>query len=321
VKKVASIAVALLLSVSAAHAQDAPARREPSAGDLATARNALKEGLALREKGDLPGSLGRLATAFDIVQTPVTAFELGKANMMVGKVLTASELFTKVGRMQKGMEESERSEEARRESARLVKELEPRIPSLRIKLTIPPVATAVVRVDDEKIALVKAGETVRVVDPGAHVVAAKAGDGPEQVVKIELAESETKDVALTPQWVEPKEPDHDASGKKIIYVKQTNPLTFVFFGLASASLVFDVFAGTQYVTRNGDVADHCTGKYCAAHIDEDIRAMQTWGLLFLVGGISTLTFVSVGTFFAANPSKEKVVVGVGPGTATLQGRF
>ncbi|MEA2751661.1 MAG: hypothetical protein QOI41_5804, partial [Myxococcales bacterium] len=57
---------------------------EPSAGDLATARSALKEGLALREKGDLLGALGRLTTAHDLVPTPVTAFELGKTHLLMG---------------------------------------------------------------------------------------------------------------------------------------------------------------------------------------------------------------------------------------------
>src|SRR5262245_27613937 len=111
----------------------APARHgEPSAGDLATARNALREGLSLREKGDLSGALGRFATAYDLVATPVTAFELGKTHMLLGHVLQAHELFKRVVRMPPSMEESQRSAVAREEANRLAADLEPRIPSLKI---------------------------------------------------------------------------------------------------------------------------------------------------------------------------------------------
>ena len=86
-------------SASPTRAHAAPGVAEPSAGDLATARSALKEGLALREKGDLVGALGRLTTAHDLVATPVTLFELGKTHLLMGHVLQAHELFIKIGRL------------------------------------------------------------------------------------------------------------------------------------------------------------------------------------------------------------------------------
>src|SRR5205085_4655531 len=119
------------------------------------------------------------------------------------KILQAQEHFQKVVRMPASMEESERSKVAREESARIAKELEPRIPSLKIKVKLPAGASAVVRVDDETVTL-SGAVTTRAVDPGSHDVVAKAGDGPEQHVRIEVVESEIKDVELTPQWIPPK---------------------------------------------------------------------------------------------------------------------
>src|SRR5438270_10599023 len=117
---IASLLVALVMSPAVATAAPpapapgpAPAHAEPSAGDLATARSALKEGLALREKGDLLGALGRFSTAFDLVQTPVTGFELGKTHLLLGHVLHAHELFKKIGRIPPALEESQRSAAAR----------------------------------------------------------------------------------------------------------------------------------------------------------------------------------------------------------------
>src|SRR5688572_24162174 len=70
--------------------------REPSPGDLMTARTALREGLLLREKGEVAQAQARLQSAYDLVPTPVTGFELAKTHMIAGHVLTAHELFKKV---------------------------------------------------------------------------------------------------------------------------------------------------------------------------------------------------------------------------------
>ncbi|HVJ92054.1 MAG TPA: hypothetical protein VM580_19770, partial [Labilithrix sp.] len=121
--RTAGLVLPVMMAVPSAHAQlppapspptaISPARREPTAGDLATARTALREGLALRDKGAVAEALPRLASAYDLVPTPVTGFELGKTHMMLGHTLHAHELFKKVLRMPPSMEESTRPQERR----------------------------------------------------------------------------------------------------------------------------------------------------------------------------------------------------------------
>ncbi len=317
----------------------APVRREPTAGDLATARTALREGLALREKGELAAALARLGSAYDLVPTPVTGFELGKTHMMLGHVLQAHELFKKVVRMPPSMEESTRSQTSREEAARLAKELEPRIPSLRLKLTLPPGASAEVKVDDETISLT-GPETLRAVEPGAHDVVAKAGDGPEEKKHVDVAESETKDVALAPTWVAPKAPPV-GKGRDVIYVRQTNPLAFVGFGIAAASLVVTTISAFVYVDARQDAIDRCGNRFCppatgrglipenaivdTTFQDENAR-YQISGALTIAGAVTTVVFVGVGIFGAARPVKERVVAGtvassLGLGRLGLSGTF
>lgn len=301
-------------------AATASAKREPTAGDLATARTALREGLSLREKGDLQGALARLGSAFDLVPTPVTGFELGKTHMMLGHVLQAHELFKKVVRMPPSMEESTRSQTSREEAARLAKELEPRIPSLRLKITLFEGASAIVKVDDEVIALTGA-ETLRAVDPGPHDVVAKAGEGPEEKAHVEVAESETKDVALAPKWVAPKVV---AGGKSrdVIYVRQTNSLAFIGFGMATAALIVTAVSGYIYVDARNDAKDKCGERYCppaqgrglipqTAVVDTGFQDQNTRyqlsGVFMIAGAVTTVVFVGVGIFGAARPVKERVV--------------
>lgn len=323
----------------AATAPVASTRREPTAGDLATARAALREGLVLRDKGALEDALARLASAYDLVPTPVTGFELGKTHMMLGHVLQAHELFKKVVRMAPSLEESTRSQTSRDEAARLARELEPRIPSLRLELTLPAEATAIVRVDDEEIPVTGA-VTMRAVDPGAHEIVAKAGDGPDEVLLVEVAEGEVKDVHLAPTWVPPKP---RPSGREIIYVRQTNPLAFIGFGIASAALVVTTVATFVYIDARDEAKDKCGASYCppapqdaaavsmGSVIDTSLRSetlrYQVSGAIMVAAGVTTLLFTGVGIFGAARPVKERVTTGatvrprVGLGGLGLAGTF
>jgi hypothetical protein len=338
-RPIAEVTLALVLALlrgGSAHAEPTPppspppghateARREPSAADMATARNALRDGLALREANDLPGALGRLTTAWDLVQTPVTGFELGKTHLMLGHVLQAHELFVKVGRMPTALEESSRSSTAREEAGRLATDLEPRIPSLRIHVTVPAGATAVLRVDDELVAL--AGPVIpRAVDPGAHQIVARAGDGPEQRVVVELKEGETKDVELAPKWVPPKVPA--AGTGPALYVRQTNPLVFVGFGAAGVGLVLTTVSLALAADASARVRSRCGDSFCPDTVDQvngPARERGGWLVVAAVSSIAAGSFLTMGIISATRPVRVKLVGGlepfVGPTGAGLAGRF
>ena len=312
----ASLVLGLLAGPRLAHA-------EPSAGDLATARSALKEGLALREKGDLVGALGRFTTAFDLVQTPVTGFELGKTHLLMGHVMQAHEMFQKIGRIPPVLEESERSAAARAEAIRLTADLEPRIPTLRLHVKLPPDATATVRIDDDPIVLT-GDVTPRAIDPGKHVVVARAGEGPEERVTIELAEGETKDIELAPQWIPPKVPE---GGKgQVVYLRQTNPLVFVGFIASSVTLTFTGVSAVLAVNAASRAHDGCGRDYCPQFVrNSDITIMSSWIVATVIAGGATLVFFTLGVVSIGKPTTERVVSEVkpyiGPGSAGLVGRF
>lgn len=315
------------LSAAVVHAAPpAAVGAEPTAGDLATARTALKEGLALREKGDLLGALGRFSTAWDLVQTPVTGFELGKTHMLMGHVLQARELFLKIGRLPPALEESQRSATAREEAQRLAADLEPRVPTLRITLEIPSGATAVVRIDDDPIALAGA-VTPRAVDPGKHVVVARAGDGPEQRVTLEIAEGETKDVHLAPQWVKPAVPVAPPGSGQVVYLRQTNPLVFVGFTVSSVALTITGVAAVLAVNAAGRARDRCGNDYCPQHVrDSDVTEMRSWLVVTGVAGATTIGFAALAVLSISKPTIEKVTTTgarpyVGPGSAGIIGTF
>jgi hypothetical protein len=314
------LAFTVLTATSFAFAQEP--RHEPSPADVHTARLALTEGLALREKGDQLGALGRLQTAFDLVATPITAFELGKTHMMLGHVLQAYELFNRVTRMEPRTDESARAKSSRMEAARLSSELEPRIPKLRIKVKlVEKDAVCSIRIDEETITT-KGEETLRAVDPGEHKIVAKAGDGPEQIVKVTVAESETKDVELAPKWVAPQ-PKPEGN---VFYAKRTNPLTLVGFSTAGAGLLLLNLSIPFYVSAEADLADKCGNDYCPpSTIGNERQDATLWGLTTIIGGAATFTGVCVGVYGLMNPVKEKFTTGstfrFGPGSVEWRGTF
>jgi hypothetical protein len=327
-RRVGAVLVALsLLAGGSARAQEAP-RHEPSAGDLATARTALKDGLALREKGDLEGALARLTTAWDLVQTPVTGFELGKAHMMLGHVMQAHEMFRRVERMPQSLEESSRSAAAREEAARLATDLEPRIPSLRIQVKLPTGATAVVRVDDDVITMT-GPVTPRAVDPGTHEVSARAGEGPEEKLTVEIKEGETRDVELAPQWVPPKPAPKPEPVKQVVIVRQTNPLVFVGYGLSSVSVALSGLSVFMAANAASSVRDACATSYCPPAADSDKTMFRRWVAVGAIAGAASIGFLVMGVIASSHPVEEKLTAGervrvrvhVGLGSAAIEGRF
>ncbi len=283
---------------------------------MAQARDALRDGVALREKGDLDGAAGKLRIAYGLVPTPITAFELGKTYQALGRILDARELFLSVKRIPRHFEETERSANARDESARLAAELTPRIPSLRIKVTLPANASALVRVDGDVVGA-EALTTPRRVNPGEHVVEAKAGDGPPQRVTVSVAEGETKDVSLEPQWIPPKL--QIGPGGKTVTLRSTSTLVYVGFGSAAAGallggalLYFGVTGSDRAIERCA--ADPADPKrvFCPP----DARSDLTGAGVVTVAGLVSLGFaaggVIMGVIGVANPRVERVQVGSAP---------
>lgn len=312
------VLVALLACLAGSRpalAQGSP--REPTSEDMAQARDALRDGVALREKGELPAAADKLKIAYNLVPTPITAFELGKVYEGLGRLLDARELFLSVKRIPRHFEETERSAAARDESARRADALTPRIPSLRVKLKLPPNASAVVRIDGDLVPA-EALATPRKVNPGVHVVEAKAGDGPPTKTEVTVPESETREIELAPVWVAPKL--QIGPGGKFVTLRYTSPLVYVGFGSAAVGAV--VGGALLYVgaTGAGRALDRCTTDpqdesraFCPQDARDDLNSASVAS----VAGLIALGFAAggaiMGVIGVANPRFERVQVGIAPG--------
>src|SRR3954467_5794820 len=111
------LAIVLSLSLAASVVVTAgPARAEPTAADSETALQLFKDGKALRESGDLAGALGKLRAAYALVQTPITALELGRTQMALGQLVEARDVLLTASRIPVRANESAKAGEARIEA-------------------------------------------------------------------------------------------------------------------------------------------------------------------------------------------------------------
>jgi hypothetical protein len=171
------------------------AHAEPSEGDMAQARELLREGLDLRDKGDLKTALDKLKAAHALAHTPITGFELGKAYLVAGKLVEAREAFLSIKRIPVRIEETDRSRSARSEADTLAEQLRGRIPTLHVRITGVAPDSVAVTVDGASIPT-EALEAPRYVNAGMHTVAARSTTGASTETQVELKEGETRDVEL-----------------------------------------------------------------------------------------------------------------------------
>ena len=183
------LAAAMMASSGGALAQTAP-----SAADLQSARAAFRQGMELRAAGKTAEALRPLRTAHDLAHTPITALELGRTLVTLGRVVEGTEVLLEVQRLPKAYDESARAAAARVEAEKLATESAARVATLRVVLEGAS-ADAQVQIDGEAVKLV-ALSVGRKLDPGPHTVVAANPRAPGATAKVDLKPGETQDTTL-----------------------------------------------------------------------------------------------------------------------------
>jgi hypothetical protein len=169
---------------------------EPSAAELASARDFLREGRELRAQNDHEGALKKFLAAYAIVPTPVTGLPVAEEQIALGQLVEARVTLGAIGRMKPPPDESEVGRQARETASTLLANLVPRIPVLEVKVTgavsgKQPTLT----IDDRAVPALSAEQGLRV-NPGAHTVVAKLAGKPDQTQTIEINENERRTIEL-----------------------------------------------------------------------------------------------------------------------------
>ena len=280
------------------------AMAEPSAVDKETARGRMTDGRSAREKGDLQGALKAFSGADALMHVPTTGLEVAKAQVALGLLVEARDTALRVARSKEVAGEPGPFKQARDAASAMTDELEARIPSVTLTLKgVPDGTTATVTIDDASVPSQALGQP-RKVDPGHHVIVAKAG-GPEAKQEIDLAEKDHKDVTLevvpgaapagpteattaptdTGTTEEPA-PTHKSGFSK--------GLMFTGFGLAGAGVIAGTITGLLSMSKTNSIksSPNCVNTNgsiaCNANENSDISSAKS------MATISTVAFAAAG---------------------------
>jgi len=164
--------------------------RAQSAADVTAARDLFIEGSELAEQGRWSEARERYERSLALKRAAITLYSLGVAQKSTGRLVEALESFRAF--LAEASSPATSHYEAAARAA--VAELEKRI--ARLDVTIEPAVPGVtVHIDGAAVPAAALGRA-RVVDPGAHVVAAVAAGWREARAEVKLAEGERASVKL-----------------------------------------------------------------------------------------------------------------------------
>lgn len=258
---------------------------EPTAADSESALQLYKEGKSLRDKGDQQGALAKLKAAHALVQTPITALELGKTQVALGQLVEAREVLLSVARIPLRTNESAKAAEARTESEALAAELRPRLASI----TVRPkgIGEGASKVSVDGVVLPPEAATVpRFVNPGAHVVVLEA-NGKRVQAEVSLTDGQTREVELElppdPPVAPPVVmPPHDTP-MPVASRRSTSPLVYAGFGTAIVGVTVGTVAGIVTLSNASTLKSSCFDGRCPSSSQSDLDSVSTTGAISTVG--------------------------------------
>ncbi len=229
---------------------------EPTAGEIAAARELFEEGLKLEEKGDWAGALDRFRKVAAVKTTPQVRFHVALCLENTGKLVDALVEFQRA--------QSEASADASgqvvaQNSGKHVTDLKDRIPRLVVKVPAD-VEGATVTIDGVSVNASLVG-TAMPLDPGKHAVVVKASKRKPystDVVLVERGKPVTVEAALPvvaddgipagdgTAPVEQPEPPKDQGGGG------AGAVPWIIGGIGVAALIG---GGVMYGLRQGTISD------------------------------------------------------------------
>jgi hypothetical protein len=344
------VAAMAALSLALASVSPAYAQAQPSAQALETARNLFKEGKDLRAKGDLQGALEKFQAAHALGNTPVTGIELARTYVMVGKIVEAREVCLGIARTPVASDETERSAEARTDAATLAEQLKPRIPTLVVRVQGLVNGEAAALVIDGVAVPAAAATAPQKVNPGKHVVVAKAGDGRtarEARTQAEIGEAQTREVTVV---LPPPPAGETGTGTGAIMGtgtgttgerKHRTSLTTVGLVIGGIGAAAGTIAGVAAMSKKSTLdqectggADHhgCTSPQAQSDHSSAVFLASMSDIAFGVAGVgAAIAIIGVLTGSGSNAgggarpqgtgSAARIAPWIGPGSAGVHGSF
>jgi hypothetical protein len=331
-----SVLACLSLASALAHAQPSSAQKE-------TARGLMAEGRELREQGDLQSALSRFMAADALMGVPTTGFEMAATQADLGKLVEARETLRRVLALPQSPDDPEPFNEARNKARVLEQRLQSRIGGLQFIVNgVGASETMVVTVDGETVPVAALDVPFRV-NPGKHVVVARAG-GRETRAEVDALESRTVKVELV-LAARASEPQLALAEEPVAAVPPAAPradepapapppslplATYIGGGVGVAGILVGGVTGLLAISNKNAAAAHCVDGECPRSTWSDLDRARTMATVSTVGFVVGVVGFAAGAsalLLREEPEPERRSVEVTPslsprgGSLTVSGRF
>lgn len=348
---VSSLAFALVFAAVPAAAQ--------TEEEIAGARSAATQGVKAYETGDYAQAVDLFQRAESLVHAPPHLLYMARAHEKLRHFVTARELYNKIIRENLPASAPQAFRDAQAAAAEEIRGVEPRLAHLTVTVEAPPGVVPTVIMDGKEVPAALLG-VPRPVDPGEHVVEAKA-DGyiaTKQVTalneggtgalafKLEVDPDAPLAAALAPAAVEEPQPvaQPAAMPQDTAPRDQSSGLrtpAYISFGVGAVGLGAGVFFTLQSASKRSDaddLYDECASRgvdgQCkqddplsseVASLDDDAGSAQTLAIVgYAVGGLGIaagVTLLLLDMQTAGSASEPRIVPWVGYQSAGVSGTF
>lgn len=274
-----------------------PSVAEPSAAQKETARGLMAEARELRESGELAAALKRFIAADALMRVPTTGFEVAATQAQLGQLVEARETLRRVMAIPPAPDEPEPFREARARAQKLDQQLLSRIGALTFTVT---------GTEPERVQLVVDGEAVPVaalsvpfrVNPGRHVVVARAGDRElrREVIAVESGAVEVQLSFAAPPVTAKPTAERASVSTRSESERSWPTLAYVGGGVAIVGIVAGSLTGISAISHKNSAKRDCVGGSCPPSSWSDLdsaHSMATASTVgFAVGAIGIAVAVS-----------------------------
>lgn len=309
---------------------------QASAANKATARDLTIQGYSALEKKDYTTALDLLGRANALYHAPTVLIGLARANLALGKLMTAREFFNQVAHEPVPAGAPPAFLRAVEDSVKELAALSGRVPGvvLNVKWTGP----ATVVLDGTEVPSASLGIR-RAIDPGKHLIKVFAPGAADSEMSIVVAEGKTETVTIelkagagTAPVAAPK--DTRGGFGSSLSTPESPPsntrkvVAYGALGAGAVGLIVGGIGGGLAMSKNSELAKQCPGGHCLpsqqATLQSKISSYQTMETLSTAGFIAGGALAATGVILwltAPKTASAAVTPVVGLGYLGAQGSF
>jgi hypothetical protein len=271
-----------------------------NADERKRARSLAEEGAKLFERGDFAAALTRFEEAEALVPVVTITLERARTLEKLGRWVEALEVLQSIAETPLGPTSHPSHKKARAEAAELTSALDLRTPRLALDLR-PARDGTLVLLDGEPMAPeISQGVAVRI-DPGTHLLEARATDGASARRELELLPGDRREIRLLLELPRPKSLENPDAAPGATQ----RTAGWITLGIGGALFATGSALGIGAVVMRGDLADQCPGDVCPSSLEGDVGTYDALRVTTTVGLLLGLAGAGAGiTLLATVPSDE-----------------